>query len=58
VEQTAAEIQEMHRVLAEMGCTLEYPLWTFVFLSFTSVLGLRLTYSGVFDVKTGEIVFS
>jgi hypothetical protein len=32
-------------------------LWTMGFLTFTSVLGGRLTVSGVYDVKKGEVIY-
>jgi adenine deaminase len=54
----ASKINHIHKVLREMGCTLEYPLWTIGFLSFTSVLGPRITYSGTYDVRTASLIFS
>lgn len=54
----AGQIQRMNRMLTEFGSSLDHPIWTLVFLSFTSVLRLRITYEGVFDVKTGRIVFA
>jgi len=53
----AGEIQAFHQALAQLGCSLSYPLWTFVFLSFTSVLGPRITDQGVYPVKTRQIIF-
>jgi len=58
VEQTARGLERMHAALRELGCTLEYPLWTFVFLPFTSVLRLRITYQGVFDVREGRVIWA
>lgn len=57
VSQLAGEIIQMHSLLRQMGCSLEYPLWTLGFLSFTSVLGPRITYSGTYDVRSGNIIF-
>jgi adenine deaminase len=54
----AGEIEAFHRVLKTEGCRLEYPLWTLGFLSFTSILRVRITYNGVYDVKLGEIIFA
>jgi len=54
----AGQIQRMNRMLTEFGSSLDHPIWTLVFLFFTSVLRLRITYEGVFDVKTGRIVFA
>jgi adenine deaminase len=53
----AGEIRMLNRAVRSMGSDLDQPLWTLVFLSFTSVLQLRLTYAGVYDVRRGEIVF-
>jgi adenine deaminase len=44
----------MNQVLGDLGSALDNPLWTLVFLSFTSVLQLRITYSGVYDVREGK----
>lgn len=57
VPELAKEIIEFHGVLANYGCTLPYPLWTLGFLTFTSVLKVRITYSGVYDVKEEKIIF-
>lgn len=57
VPELAAEIRTLNRKIQSMGCNLDNPLWTLVFLTFTSVLQLRLTYSGVYDVRKGRIVF-
>jgi adenine deaminase len=58
VQETAAQMRGLHQALWDLGCKLPYPMWTFGFLSFTSILTLRITYSGVYDVRRGEIVFS
>jgi adenine deaminase len=57
VQETANQMRELHQALWDLGCKLPYPMWTFGFLSFTSILALRITYSGVYDVRRGEIVF-
>ena len=57
VPDLAREITDFHKVLADAGCTLTYPLWTLGFLTFTSVLKVRLTYRGVYDVKDERIIF-
>ncbi len=54
----ARELIALGRLLNEKGATLPDPLWTFVFLSFTSILHLRITISGVYDVKKGEIIYN
>jgi adenine deaminase len=58
VPDLARDIRQLHQVLRRLGCVLQYPLWTLGFLSFTSVLRLRITVSGVFDVKHGKIVYN
>lgn len=58
VEETARGVEAMHAALRELGCTLDYPLWSFVFLPFTSVLRLRITYQGVFDVREGRVIWA
>jgi len=57
VPDLAQEITTLHDLLADSGCTLTYPLWTLGFLTFTSVLKVRLTYRGVYDVKAEKIIF-
>ncbi|PIW00760.1 MAG: hypothetical protein COW41_04555, partial [Deltaproteobacteria bacterium CG17_big_fil_post_rev_8_21_14_2_50_51_6] len=57
IPQLASEISSLHATLREMGCELEYPLWTLGFLSFTSVLGPRITYSGTYDVRSAKVIF-
>ena len=57
VPELAEEIRLLNQTIRSLGSGLDNPLWTLVFLSFTSVLQLRLTYAGVYDVRRGEIVF-
>jgi adenine deaminase len=57
VPELADEIIETNQTLWDLGSPLDNPLWTLVFLSFTSVLKLRITYSGVYDVKEGKVIF-
>jgi len=57
VPELAEGIRELNRRVQDLGSDLDNPLWTLVFLSFTSVLLLRLTYEGVYDVRAGQIVF-
>lgn len=58
VPRLAEELEQMNRVLQELGCPLEKPLWTLGFLTFTSLIELRLTVSGVYEVKTGKILYN
>jgi len=53
----AREIEALERVFREMGSHLEDPFLTMSFLSFTSILDLRITVSGVYSVKEGRVVF-
>ena len=57
VPDLAQEITTFHSLLADAGCMLTYPLWTLGFLTFTSVLKVRLTYRGVYDIKAEKIIF-
>lgn len=57
VPELARELKRVDDVLRKRGSMLDDPLWTMGFLTFTSIVELRLTVSGVFDVKKGEIVF-
>lgn len=43
--------------MRERGSKLDDPLWTIGFLTLTSILELRITVSGIYDVKRGAIVF-
>jgi adenine deaminase len=54
----AKEIDRINRILRRQGSLLQDPLWTFGFLSFTSLIELRITYSGVYEVKTGKILYN
>jgi adenine deaminase len=51
------ELIKTNRVFEYLGCTLEEPLWTLAFLTFTPLIELRMTVSGMYDVKQGKIVF-
>jgi adenine deaminase len=58
VPRLAGELDRMAKILRNLGCPLEDPLWTFGFLSFTSLIELRITFSGVYEVKTGKILYN
>jgi adenine deaminase len=53
----AEELRRLIGLLRERGSRLDDPLWTICFLTFTSVVDLRITVSGIYDVKRGEILF-
>jgi adenine deaminase len=57
VEELAGELRSINGIIRERGSALEDPLWTIGFLTFTAIVELRITASGVYDVKHGEIVF-
>ena len=54
----AREMARFVRVLRELGSTLEDPILTLSFLSFTSLIELRITLSGIYEVKTGKILYN
>ena len=57
VPELALELQKIKTLLREKGSALDDPLWTIGFLTFTSIVELRLTVSGVYDVKKAAIIF-
>lgn len=57
IKALAAELKRFKEIMRERGSTLEDPLLSIVFLTLTSIIELRLTVSGLYDVKRGEIVF-
>jgi adenine deaminase len=57
VKALADELRQANAILQEKGSTLDDPLWTIVFLTFTSIVEVRLTVSGVYDVKKAAIIF-
>ena len=57
LERLASQIESLNRVLREMGCGLESPVFTVGFLTFSTLPWLRLTPQGLRDVKDGRIVW-
>ncbi|MFB0508108.1 MAG: adenine deaminase C-terminal domain-containing protein [Thermodesulfobacteriota bacterium] len=57
IRELAHEVGKLKRVFRDLGCPLEDPIWTMGFLSFTGVVEVRITLSGVYDVKKGRVVF-
>lgn len=57
VEELASELRMANGILRDYGSALDDPLWTIGFLTFTSIVELRLTVSGIYDVKKAAIVF-
>lgn len=48
---------KLNSILHASGSTLDDPVWTTCFLTFTSIVELRITVSGTYDVRKGSIVF-
>lgn len=57
VPEIAQELTMADSIMRERGSALDDPVWTLTYLTITTIVELRLTVSGVYDVKTGEIVF-
>lgn len=57
IRELAEEFKKGNDVFKKRGSKLDDPLWTMGFLTFTSIIELRLTVSGVYDVKKGAIIF-
>jgi adenine deaminase len=51
-----AQLNELDRVAAELGCTLEHPCMTLSFLSLSVIPALKLTDQGLIDVETFELL--
>ncbi len=58
MEEVGRALIDLRDILHEKGCPLPDPLWTFGFLSFTSILRLRITISGIYDVQGGKILYN
>jgi len=56
IGELAREVEKLKRVFRDFGCLLEDPIWM-GFLSFTSVVEVRITPPGVYDVKKGKVIF-
>ncbi|MCX8110742.1 MAG: hypothetical protein N3D15_05790, partial [Syntrophorhabdaceae bacterium] len=57
MDNLALKLKDMNNKIRKRGSNLDDPLWTLGFLTFTSIVELRITVSGVYDVRKGEIVF-
>jgi len=55
---TARLMSGFLELLRDRGAPWPDPLLPMVFLPFTSILHLRITYGGVYDVRAGRIVFN
>ncbi len=57
IGELSGELQRINSIMQDRGSLLNDPLWTMGFLTFTSIVELRITPSGVYDVRRGAIVF-
>ncbi len=57
LEDLSAQITSMDRTLKHMGCSLENPIFTIGFVTFSALPWLRLTPKGLWDVKEGRIIW-
>jgi adenine deaminase len=53
----ARQIAEVNHVLRDRGSSLDDPFLTITYLTLTSIIEVRITVSGIYDVKKGEIIF-
>ncbi len=57
VPEISSAYRKLNSILQGSGSTLDDPVWTTCFLTFTSIVELRITVSGTYDVRKGSIVF-
>lgn len=57
VREISSAYKKLNSILQGSGSTLDDPVWTTCFLTFTSIVELRITVSGTYDVRKGSIVF-
>ena len=57
MRELAQEVEKLKKVFRDFGCPLEDPIWTMGFLSFTSIVEVRITPSEVYDDKRGKVIF-
>ncbi len=57
VKEIAQELRKGDNMMRERGSKLLNPLFTITFLTLTTIAELRITVSGLYDVKRGRIVF-
>jgi adenine deaminase len=53
----SGQISRMNGILQEMGSHLDNPVFTIGFLTFSTLPWIRLTPSGLYDVKSGRVVW-
>jgi adenine deaminase len=57
IMELAEELKRGNNIFKAKGSILDDPIWTMGFLTFTSIVELRITVSGVYDVRKGTIIF-
>jgi adenine deaminase len=57
IKDIAREIAAVNEIIRDRGSMLDDPFLTISYLTLTTIIELRLTVSGIYDVKRAEIVF-
>ena len=57
LEELTAQIRSMNGILRRLGSSLESPVFTVGFLTFSTLPWVRLTPKGVWDVKEERIIW-
>jgi adenine deaminase len=57
LEGLASQIDSLNGLLRQMGCSLESPVFTIGFLTFSALPWVRLTPHGVRDVRSGQVIW-
>ncbi|HEX2966326.1 MAG TPA: adenine deaminase C-terminal domain-containing protein [Syntrophorhabdaceae bacterium] len=57
IEELAREIKKINKTLQDRGSKLDDPFLTITYLTLTTIIEMRITVSGVYDVKKAAIVF-
>ncbi len=57
LEEVAGGIKAFNSYFWARGCTLEDPFWTIGFIGFSGLPFIRVTPSGILDVRAGKIIF-
>jgi adenine deaminase len=57
IKDIAREISAVNNIIKDRGSMLDDPFLTISYLTLTTIIELRLTVSGLYDVKKAAIVF-
>ena len=57
IKDIAREITAVNAIIRSRGSMLDDPFLTISYLTLTTIIELRLTVSGVYDVKKAVIIF-